>query len=112
MNYDLEKISEIVDNIKHLEGYLFIFQKNKKWNIFDSEKKLVTTPSFDSIEETGRPGVFLVKNNQLYGLIDKNGETILSIENQSIKYTGDDYFITKNSALNLGLVKLIWSSER
>ncbi|HMT01545.1 MAG TPA: WG repeat-containing protein [Candidatus Absconditabacterales bacterium] len=95
------------NNMKFLQENLFAFQTPAKWVLFDLvSNKYLHNNGFDSIETTELPEVFIVKNNDLYGLIDHLGEITLPVEYDLIKYLNNGYFLIKNTSTYIGLVKI------
>jgi len=54
-------------------------QKDKKWGLVNTKKEFILQPQYDHIDEE-KEGLFLVKQGDLYGFIDKMGNLVTDLQ--------------------------------
>ena len=81
------------DGITNLSKDNIILIKDEKFGNFNSSSKKLIFPKYSSVLKPIGKNYFKVNNNNLYGIIDANGEQILSGIYDDIRYLNDSFFI-------------------
>lgn len=87
------------------------YENNSKIGLYDlSNKKVITDALYDYIKIANET-YFIVKIDNKYGVIDKNGNIIIDTLFDNIEYIGNDNFIIDNTLININDLKINYKIE-
>ena len=93
----------ISDSTLEMEKNVLYYEKNGKYGLIDYTGKELTNAIYDEITSLkNKPGCILVRKDNLYGVLDSYGNTIIDIKYNSVK--GDEYCSEKDGYLKTGYI--------
>lgn len=102
---DFESVSTIVisDATLEMEKNVLSYDINGKYGLVDYEGNKLTNAIYDEVSSLkNKPGCILVKKDNLYGVLDSSGKTIIDVKYNSIK--GDEYNTEKEGYQKTGYI--------
>lgn len=81
-----------------IDGFNYFVCKNSKWYIFNATDMNFKKIDYDMVVDLNNPNYFIVINNNLMGLLDKNLKLVIPIEYDRIEYLCNNCFkvVTNN----------------
>lgn len=93
----------ISDTTLEMEKNVLSYEENGKYGLINFSGEKLTNAIYDEVSSlVNKPGCILVKKDNLYGIIDSKGNTIIDVKYNSIK--GDEYSSAKDGYLKTGYI--------
>lgn len=93
----------ISDTTLEMEKNVLSCEENGKYGLINFSGEKLTNAIYDEVSSLeNKPGCILVKKDNLYGVVDSKGNTIIDVKYNSIK--GDEYSSAEDGYLKTGYI--------
>ena len=90
---------KLVDN-EFVNGLAKIYVNDNKYNYINKSGKIISNKDYDSVSDFSKNGFAVVGKDDLYGVIDSNGNEIIDLKYDKIKLLDDSFFSAINKKTN------------